>query len=449
MANVLNTSSLVKLDISFHIINDKTASTIAVILSHNTKLEELNIDSCNLQTTRAVKIFQGMKSMVHLSKLNISHNSITDEVMDDLTKILSKNVNLKELDLGYNCIQATGASKVLRGMKSILHLSKFCIGNSSVTNEVADDLAEILSQNFELKEIDLSNNCLQAKGASTVCKGLGNFTNLTKLCLSDNKITDEAVHDVAAVLSQNKFLEELDISYNNLGVSDALQIFLSMKSFKSLIKLNVCGIGMDDSAANDVAAILNNNIKLKELNLSHNNIQAWGAIQIFRNIISNLHKLNISHNNITEQAADELASFISQNAELEELDLCHDKLQADGAAKICKTNISNLIKFKISHNSITDQAADDIALLISHNTKLEELDLSHNKLQADGAVKICKTTISNLIKFKISHNNITDQAADDIVSFISHNTKLEVLDLSHNKLEADGAVKICKLMFPI
>ena len=92
--------------------------------------------------------------------------------------------------------------------------------------------------------------------------------------------------------------------------------------------------------------------------------------------------------------------------------------------KICKTNIFNLIKFNISHNNITDQVADEIASFISHNAKLEELDLSHNKLEAAGAVKICKTNIFNLIKFKISHNNITDQAADEIASFISHNAKL-------------------------
>ena len=140
---------------------------------------------------------------------------------------------------------------------------------------------------------------------------MSSFTNLTKLCLGDNKITGKATHDVAAVLLQNKFLEELDISYNNLGASDALKILLSMKNFKSLVKLNVCSIGMDDSAANDVAAILNHNIKLKELDLSHNNIQALGATQIFRNIISNLHKLNISHNNITYQAGHEIASLIS------------------------------------------------------------------------------------------------------------------------------------------
>ena len=83
---------MLKLNISFHIINDETASIIAVILSHNTLLEELNIHSCNLQTS-AEKIFQGMKSMLHLSKLNISHNSLTDEVMDDLNEIYLKMLN--------------------------------------------------------------------------------------------------------------------------------------------------------------------------------------------------------------------------------------------------------------------------------------------------------------------------------------------------------------------
>ena len=189
-----------------------------------------------------------------------------------------------------------------------------------------------------------------------ICKGMGSFTNLTKLNISDNNITVEAACDIAAVLSQNKSLEELDISYNDLGASGAILIFLSMKSFMNLIKLNVCSIGMDYSVADDITAILNNNIKLKDLDLSHNNIQALGATRIFKNIISNLRKLNISHNNITYQAADDIASFVSHNAELEEFDLSHNNLQGTGAVKICKTNISNLIKFNISHNNVTNTA---------------------------------------------------------------------------------------------
>ena len=543
-------ANLIKLDISFNTINGKTASIIAGILSQNTKLEELNISSCDLQAAGAVKIFKGLKYILHLTKFNISHNGINDEVMEELAEILSQNVKLKELDLSYNFLKTKGAVKILKGMKSILHLSKFNIGHNKITDDVADDLAKFLSHNFglteldlsynylqatgvksifkgmrsifhltkfnmshnaitdqvadnlakilshnvDLMELDLSYNCLQATGTSIICKRMNDLTKLIKLNISNNHINGEAAHDIGAILSQNKSLKELDLSWNNLGASGTVQVFLSMKSFIRLTKLNVSSIGMTDFAANDVTAVLNNNIKLKELDLSHNNIQAVGAMQIFRNIISNLNKLNISHNNITDHAAEDIAEFISHNTELEELDLCHNNLQAAGVVKICKANISKLIKLNISHNNITTIASNDIATSLSHNNrlqvldmsycnlgfirifknmqtlsvlkitncciineaakelatvllnniKLKEIDLSHNDLSTSDIIKVFEgmKNMSDLIAIDISHNMITDEAADNIASVLVSNTKLMELDVSHNSFAALGVIKI-------
>ena len=149
-----------------------------------------------------------------------------------------------------------------------------------------------------------------------------------------------------------------------------------------MTKLNVGSIGVTDFVADIIAAVLNNNKKLKELDLSHNNIQAIGAAKIFKNImISNLNKLNISHSNITDEAAEDIAAFISHNTELEELDLCHNNLQAAGVVKICKANISKLIKFNISHNNISTIVSNDIATSLPHYNRLQVLDMSYSNLE--------------------------------------------------------------------
>ena len=551
VCKLLNIMNLIKLDISFNTINGKTADNIAAVLSQNTKLEELNISSCDLQVTGAVTVFKGLKSIVHLTKFNIScngindevmeefaeilsqnvklkeldlsynflkakgaitilrgmksilhlskfnigHNKITDDVADDLAKFLSQNVELTELDLSCNCLQATGAIRIFKGMKSIFHLSKFNISHNTITDKAADDLAKILSHNFGLTELDLSYNCLQATGASTICKGMKGLTNLIKLNMSNNNFTGETAQDIAAVLSHNKSLEELDLSYNSLKATGTGRIFFSIKNFVSLTKLNVGSIGVTGFAADIIPAILNNNKKLKELDLSHNNIQAVGATKIFKNImISNLNKLNISHNNITDEAAEDIATFISRNTELEELDLCHNSLQAAGVVKICKANISKLIKLNISHNNITtiisndiatssshynrlqvldmsycnlefisifksmqtlsvlkitnsyiiNEAAKDLANILLNNIKLKEINLSHNDLSTTDTITVFEgmKNMSDLIAIDISHNMITDEAADNIASVLISNTKLKELDVSHNNFSASGAIKI-------
>ena len=555
MKSILHLS---KLNVSHNDINDEAANDLAEILSHNVGLKELDLSYNCLHVKGAVTIFKRMKSILQLTKFSISHNSITDEVTDDLAELLSQNVGLKELDLSYNCLQAAGAITILKRMKSILHLSKFSISHNNITDEVTDDLAELLSRNIGLKELDLSYNCLKpagaitifkamnsishlsklsinlnsitdkaadhlagilsqnvglnylnlsynflrAAGATIVCKRMSTLTNLIKFNISNNNISSEAAHDIAAVLSQNKSLKELDLSFNNLGASGAVRIFLSMKSFTGLIKLNVGGIKMTDFAADDVANILNNNVNLKELDLSYNNIQAVGAAEIFKNTVNlSLNKLNISHNNITDQGVDNIAAFISQNTELEELHFSHNNLQAAGAVKICRTNISKLIKLNISHNNISNKASNDIATFLSHNkklqlldlsynnlgfisifknmqspnklsvlkinncciiseaakelatvllcsSKLKEIDLSHTDLSTTDAIKIFEgmRNILDLVAIDISHNMITDEAADSIANVLLCNTKLKELDMSHNNFSASGIVSIFQEM---
>ena len=92
---------------------------------------------------------------------------------------------------------------------------------------------------------------------------------------------------------------------------------------------------------------------------------------------------------------------------------------------------------------ITYEAAKYIATILSHNTKLKQLDVGHNKLSASGAMEHFKgiKNISNLIA--LSYNMITDEAENDTVNFLLDNTDLKELDLSHINLSAIGIIKIC------
>ena len=492
--------SLTKLNLSFNAINDNTANDIAILLSQNTELNKLTINSCDLETKLATTIFKAMRNLMYLTTLNISNSNISGEAADDLGVILFQNISIQQLDLSYNYIHTTDAVKIFNKMDSIFHLSVLNISHNNLSNDAANGLTEILSHNFELKELDLSYNCLRAAGIAIISKGLNHLTRLIKLNISNNNVDSQAAHDIAVVLSYNNSLQELDLSCNNLGASGAVQIFLSMKSFTSLIKLNIGSIGMTDVAADNLVTILNNNVNLRELDLSHNNIHVNGAVRIFNNAtIFSLKKLNISYNNITDQAADDIASFISYNSELEVLNLCHNNLNTSGTIKICKTNISKLINLDISHNNITTDAADTIATFITHNNKIQLLDLSHNELGCTNMFNSIKTlsvlklsnchfinkatrklatlllcnaelkeidlshndlstldiiiifteglkNISGLVAINISHNMITDEATENIATVLSHNTKLKELDLSYNHLSALGAIKIFKEM---
>ena len=408
---------------------------------------ELHILGCNFgqYSLQETEVFQSIITS-SITKLCISHNEMNKQAVDDMAKLVSHIPQLEELDLSYNNLQATATVKVLNEINT-LSLTRLNISNNGLNDKTACGIANFLSHYRLLKELDLSCNNLQAMGVITICKGMSNLLNLVALNISNNNISGEAAADIAAILFQSNLLEELDLSYNNLGGLGSLHMFHSMKNITRLTKLNVCSIGITKAAASDIALVLNNNDKLQDLDLSHNSIGSEGATVVFKKTSSmNLQSFNISHNDITNDV-DGIKAFLSRNKNLEKLDLSHNKIQAAGAIKVCKTNLLKLTSFNLSHNYITTEAAADIGNFLFHNSKLQILDLSGNELTASGYKNIFKNLhMYDLSSLKVSCGTVINEAADELVTVLLHNTLLQELDLSYNFLSMSDCAKIFKGM---
>ena len=147
-----------------------------------------------------------------------------------------------------------------------------------------------------------------------------------------------------------------------------------------------------------VAIALSCNNGLQQLDISKNNFQAFGIIIIVKALqnISTIQKLCISNNNITDEAADDIATAIYSNTQLQEFYVSKNNLRSAGAIKIAKT-LQNLTKLYINDNHITDEAADDIATALSCNAdQLQELDISNNWFRGKGIMVIAKA-LQNIV----------------------------------------------------
>ena len=416
-------------------------NNLAKFLSFFSKLENLNLSDNDIQGANASKIFKN-SNISTLTKLDISHNGINEQTADDIVYFLSGSPELEELDISYNRLQANGTIKIMNGLNILFNLKRLNISHNDIDDRAADSIAAFLSHNAKLQELDLSHNNFQAV---IFLKEVKSLMNLTQLNVRSN-IISEVSHDMSAVSFQSNLLEELDLSYNDMMKSDALKCFFGMKN---LTKLCICSIGMNVFLANDIITILNNNIQLKEFDLSHNNLGSTCIIMILKNITQlSMNKFNISHNNINDEAADYIANFLSNSTELHELDLSYNQLQAAGIIQICRTNISKMVKFNISNNNITAEAADDIAAFLSLNSGLQVLDLSYNELQEHGWKNIFKAaqSICDLSALKLSDINIPGKTADELTAFLLYSTQLKEIDISNTNLSVLDAIKIFKGM---
>ena len=435
-------------NISARVENDITIADIVGIDLYSTQLEEINMSGNHLQTTNWEIVMQGLSKFHMLKKLYLSNSDITDVEAEYIVAVVSCIPNLQEIDLSENNIQTLGAIKILQKLQKISSLTKLCINHNNITDEAADDIAAAISCNIHLKELNLGGNDLQTSGVIKIARGLQKISLLTKLCMNYSNITHEAADDIAAAISCNMDLQELNLGDNMLQSSGIIKIARSLQKVSSLTKLYINHNNITYEAANDIAAVISCNIYLQEIILGGNIFQTSGIISVTRNLqnISSLTKLFINDNDITHEAADSIAIAISSNVFLKELHLSENELQTSGIIKIAKSlqKISSLTKLYIDHNNISHEAAGDIAAAISCNFHLEEINLGHNNLQTSGIIKIAKSLhkLSSLIKLYFNHNNITDNAVDDIRILLNNNNRLEIFNIGGNCFSKESCLKI-------
>ena len=471
-----NISKLETFSIDHNILGDEVADELAIILSHNDNLQVLNMSFSGLESMDCIKIFNTMNNICCLRKLDISHNKITVEASDSIANFLSHNMKLEELNISYNQLQTPGTVTVFHNIKNHSALRKLNIAHNMITDEATKYITNILCSNSKLKEInicyndplevdmitkliisgdnklalmvtsikelDLSNLDLQTT-AMKIFKETDNITTVTKFTFSGNSIASSAVKNLVSFLSKNSKLQELNLSYNDLQETSIIEILGATRTL-NLTKLNICNNNINLKA---IAEVLSFITKLTDLDLSNNIADVPADASSFfskvQNIFINLMKLNMSgiFREFRDEDAAALAHILSLNKKLTELDLSNNNLHSKAVTEIFRNlNTSTLIKLNISNNNITDQAADTIATFLSTNTELEQLDLSHSKLSSAGAIMIAKTKLKNLTTFNIRHNCITTDAANNIATFLSHNAKLQFLDLSCNNLQESGCV---------
>ena len=243
-----------------------------MVITHNTHLQEVNISGNDLGALGAKLIAKDLQKISTLTKLYIAKTNISDKTADDIAAAVSCNFHLQEFDIGKNYLQASNVIKVAKGLQKISTLTKLCINNNKITNEAADYIADVISCNSHLQELNISSSGLQVQGATIVLKRLQKITSLTTLYINDNNITEEAADDIAAVVSCNA-MQVLDVSNNCLGTIGIKKVAKALQSVCTLTHLYIRDGYVTDEAADDIAVAISCNPYLEEFDIGNNFIR--------------------------------------------------------------------------------------------------------------------------------------------------------------------------------
>ena len=436
-------TTLTVLHLSNNGMTEEVTPSLAAAIESNHSLTALKLSNNKLRTKGMQTISQSLRKLSSLQVLRIDDNQITKSAANDIASVILSNRCLKELYLDENDLQ-DGIIEIANALKNTTAIQTLVLSDNNISENVADALADALKSMFSLKAFAAMNNKLKTKGIVTVAKSLSCLSQLTLLNIHNNQITKEAEDALASVIQNNNKLDDLCIGENDF--TGAGKIIASLKDAYALKKINIIYCGKLETVARDLEIALANKHSLRTVALEGNYLRDNGIITVSKSLrcISNITLLNLHDNQLTEEAGEALASIILSNTKLEDLYIGNNKLQA-GAIKVILAlkHISTLKVLDLSDNYITEFVADDLSNVIDCNPLLNILRLRSNKLKTIGAIKICKSLakITTLKTLNMRNNEITEEASEAIATMLFSNTGIEELYIGCNYLEA-GIFKI-------
>ncbi|KAH1171898.1 hypothetical protein KIL84_007516 [Mauremys mutica] len=263
-------------------------------------------------------------------------------------------------------------------------------------------LTSLLSAKQVLTELDLRGNsfrsCMMNEGLSLLCEGLKHSNcMLQKLVLRNCCISNSDCKQLASVLSTNQNLKELDLRGNNQGDAGVKLLCEGLKHPDcKLQKLVLSYCMLTAACCQGLSCVLSTNQTLRELDLEINKLGYSGVQQLcegLKHATCKLEILRLGHCGIIFYDCKYLALVLSTNQTLKELDLSGSKLGDLGVKQLCeglKHPDCKLQKLMLGDCGIAASGCKYFASVLSTNQTLKELDLRGSKLGDLGVKQLCE-----------------------------------------------------------
>eukprot|EP00731_Ephydatia_muelleri_P004490 Em0002g666a len=270
------------------------------------------------------------------------------------------------------------------------------------------------------------------------------FDHITSFNLSGSKITASVASLLGMMLKENNTLKELNLVDCKLQPEGLEEVIKGVQVHTKLENLVLSVNTIDNKRASCLGMMLKVNNTLKKLKLDRCGLQPEGLEEVIKGVQVNtmLETLVLSQNTLDNERASCLGMMLKENNTLKKLNLRKCKLQPEGLELVIKGVQVNtkLETLDLSWSTIDNKGVSCLAHVLKHNTTLSELELRGCGLRDEaicelcGGLKWCK-----LKKLDLGANPIGDQGAKGLADMLKDHPKLEELEVDGCPMISDDA----------
>ncbi|XP_016104425.1 uncharacterized protein [Sinocyclocheilus grahami] len=394
-----------------------------------------------------------------LSIIQLNNNSFTEEGCAALTSAFNSNPsNLKELDLSGNKLGETGVNNICCLLQNPqCRLEKLKLSDCSITEESYKTLTSALASNSHLIELDLRGNDPGQSGVKVIMDFLqSGWFKLKNISFLRNSAAEEACKYLTEALGENPLLmQEMDLSRLKLGDLEWEKISaLLVDSHCKVKKIKLNNIKLKKKSCLVLATVLSKNNTLKEMDLSKSLLLDSGVKEICEGLKKpecKLKILKLSDCSITEEGYLALASALRSNpSHLIELDLTGNDPGQSGVEQLIKVKQNRSCKLETLRflQSPADEACRYVTRIVCKNPLLvRELNLSGHNLdlkKLNLLTALLQDKHCNLNRLQLCDCGLTEESCSALATVLRSNPSLKELDMSNNNLQDSGVKKLQK-----
>ncbi|XP_048104126.1 ribonuclease inhibitor-like [Alosa alosa] len=318
-----------------------------------------------------------LKVLPAVTSALLAECTLTEKSFESVATVLQSPNSLIELDLGQINLKDSGVQLLSKGLSSphcklqTLRLSNCGIADEGHPGESAQKLFSAILENPHHK--------------------------VEALRFADCKLPEKSCGIVATVLQSPNSLIDLDLSHNDLGDSGVqlLSKGLSRPHCK-LQTLRLAECTLTEKSFESVATVLQSPNSLIELDLGQMNLKDSGVQLLSKGLSSphcKLQTLRLAECKLSERSCGIVATFLQSPNSLKELDLSHNELQNSGVQLLSKGLSSphcKLQTLRLADCKLTEKMCETVTSVLQSPNSLLQLDVSDSDLGDSGVQLLSK-----------------------------------------------------------